>query len=188
MENNKTDSLYNEAIKKSKLPVPQTWDKYTNRRIKTLHPLMRWYFATAINNCEKNHGVFVRLTDAFRSFDIQDRKFGEGRTREECISHGVNPSYAKPRFAWKTNAVGGKSFHNYGLAGDVCEIRKKQALWATANWKIIAEEFKKLGFQWLFDIMGKDKPHFQMPFGFKINELIALHQNNKYKNGFLILK
>ena len=182
------ESFKNDAIRKSGLATPETWCKYTNARIQKLHPYIRWHFATAINNIEEKYGIKVRLTDAFRSFDEQNKLYGYSRSVEHLLSKHINASYAKPNSSWRTNAMGGQSYHNFALAGDVCEIKNGKVLYSNANWDAISSEFKKIGFIWMFDQIKKDKPHFQITFNYSTKGLLLLHNQNKYKeNGYLIL-
>jgi peptidoglycan L-alanyl-D-glutamate endopeptidase CwlK len=50
-------------------------------------------------------GLSIRITDTFRSFKDQNAIYEKGRTTKGSIV---------------TNARGGESYHNYGLAFDVC--------------------------------------------------------------------
>lgn len=177
------------AFAKEGLVIPTTWDKYTNQRIKELHPLTRWSFASAVKELEDDYGIYVRLTDWLRTFAEQDILFGYSREDHELAAKGLDPNLAQPSKPWKTNAIGGQSYHNYGLAGDICEIKKGKALYDTADWKTISKVFKKYGFAWMYDIMKKDKPHFQMTFGYTYRELLQMHKQKKFdENGYLILQ
>ena len=170
-----------QAIKNT-LSTPNTWDKHTNRRIGLLHPLIRRYVALAVNELEKEHNIFVRVSDGLRDFDEQDRLYGSSRTSKKLYERGVNVEYANPKGSWRTNAKGGESFHNYGLAVDLVEIRDGKAHWGDAKWDIISEVFKKHGFEWLFEQIKKDKPHFQMTFGYTWKQLawFKKEQNKEY--------
>jgi len=71
-----------------------------------------------------------------------------------------------------TNAQGGESYHNYGLAIDVVEISDGQAIWRADNFDWIGELGKSLRFEWGGDwTRFKDRPHFQMTGGRTIEEL-----------------
>jgi peptidoglycan LD-endopeptidase CwlK len=159
--------------------VPETWDKYTNYRLKNLHPYIRINFAKAVNECEKI-GYKLRLTDDgnLRTFDQQDQLFGYSRTSSQLNNLGINVVYAKPNETWRTNAYGGQSYHNYGLATDVCIIVGNKA-----DFNIntdIAVILNKYGFEWLYEKIKKDKPHFQLTFGYTIDDLFEMHNEKRF--------
>lgn len=148
----------------------KTWDKWTNQRFPYLHPKIRADYVNAVNESYER-GYKVRLTGDghLRLFKEQDILYGHSRTREQLIEAGVNPDYAQPNLSWKTNATGGDSSHNYGLGTDSCIIDGNNAIFDIP--KEVVDIFKKHGFEWMFDKIGKDKPHFQKLFGYTINEL-----------------
>lgn len=138
----------------------KTWDKFSDARIAKLHPQIREEAALLINMVEEKTGIKLRVTQGFRSFAEQNALYEQGRSKPGKIV---------------TNAKGGESYHNYGLALDVCEIRGRQAIW-DCDWKKIAAIAKKLGWEWGGDwVRFKDKPHFQKAFGKSEKQLLALH-------------
>lgn len=168
---------------------PATWDtKYTDKRLLSLHPLVRIPFANIVNRVESELKKKIRLTadGGFRGFLEQDQLYGHSRTEEQLKKVGVHPAYAKPSETWKTNAKGGQSYHNYGLAVDVCIINQTGADFNITE--DIAGIFKSEGWQWMYDLIKKDKPHFQLTFGLSINELYLKYQSHDIdKNGYLNL-
>ena len=164
-----------EAIALSNLPPISTWDKHTNKRIETLHPIIRNLVAQAINDCETK-GFKVRVTGdgCLRTWDEQNQLYGHSRTREQLIAKGINPDYAKPNETWKTNATGGESWHNFGLAIDICMIVNNNAVFVPD--KVVVDIFKSYGFAWGGDWKKKDNPHFEITFGFSLANMQA-----KYK-------
>ena len=83
-----------------------------------------------------------------------------------------------------TNAKGGQSYHNYGMAFDlVLIIDGKQASWDTlkdfdgdkvSDWLECVEIAKSYGWEWGGDwAKFKDQPHFQKTFGKSIAELLV---------------
>jgi len=148
--------------------ITTTWDKHTDRRIKTLHPLLRQDVVLFINLVEVQFGIFLRVTQAERTIGEQNDFYAIGRTAPGNIV---------------TNARGGQSFHNYGLAFDIVEIKNKKASWKI-DWDRIIPKAKKLGFEWGGDFRSfKDKPHFQKTFGLSIAECKYLY---KYRSGHYI--
>ncbi len=133
----------------------ETWDPITNTRIKTLDARVQSSAFQFVNKVQADLNMTIRVSSAFRSIAEQDALFAKGNV---------------------TQARGGQSYHNYGLAIDVVEITNSgQANW-NADWAKIASIGKGLGFEWGGDWTSfVDKPHFQMPFGKSVSELCLQH-------------
>jgi peptidoglycan L-alanyl-D-glutamate endopeptidase CwlK len=160
----------------SRLP---TWDSHTDRRIGKLHHKVRDTARKFIILLERDMDKKLRVTSGFRSFAEQDALFARGRT----ILREGNKSVRKV-----TNARAGESYHNYGVAFDVVEIKNGKALWSNPDWPRIGELGIQLGFEWGGNWTSfKDRPHFQMTFGKKISELLSLHQAGRFQDGFVIV-
>lgn len=72
-----------------------------------------------------------------------------------------------------TNAKGGQSYHNYGLALYLVEIRNGTALWNNGNCNKIGQLGRKLGFEWGGNFPNfVDNPHFQMRFEMHWKQLL----------------
>jgi peptidoglycan L-alanyl-D-glutamate endopeptidase CwlK len=157
-------------------------DKVTLDRINLLHPLVRDE-ARAIYDeiCKALTGrAICRFSHTLRTFKEQDDLYSQGRTRPGKIV---------------TNAKGGDSYHNYGLAIDIVLLVDRDgngtyesASWETnvdfdgdgiADWQEVVRIFKKYGWEWGGEWRFKDDPHFQKTFGKSINELKLLYNNNK---------
>ena len=96
-------------------------------------------------------GVDLRITQGFRSIADQNAKYAEGRTTPGSII---------------TNAKGGQSYHQYGLAFDVVIMENGQPNWNKTMSPDIASWGKVFGFEWGGSWNSfKDNPHFQMTFG-----------------------
>ena len=139
-----------------------TWDKVTDVRIAKLHPAIRENAEQFINEVEKI-GIKLRVTQGLRTIQEQNDLYAIGRT---IPGKKV------------TNAVGGKSYHNYGLAIDVCQIDGRMADF-DPDWLKIVPIAEKYGFAW----GGKfktiiDKPHFEKTFGHSTSDLFK--QNKTY--------
>lgn len=90
-----------------------------------------------------------------------------------------------------TNAKGGQSYHNYGLAIDIVLLVDKDgngsfesASWQTNvdfdkdgvnDWMEVVKIFKSYGWEWGGDWKFTDLPHFQKTLGYSIKQLQALH-------------
>jgi len=96
-------------------------------------------------------GVLVGVSGAYRSFAEQDAIYAQGRTKAgEIVS----------------NAKGGQSNHNFGVAVDLFQYSKdgSEAIFESdANFGKIVKTMKKYGMEWGGDWQGfKDTPHFQL--------------------------
>lgn len=151
-------------------------DKITLERIETAHPKLRKELKAdylAANNL-LGKGVRLRFASVFRSAKEQNALYAIGRTK---------PGRKV------TNAKGGESFHNYGLAFDIVLLYDNDgngtfetASWDTlrdgdkdgvADWMEIVKYFKSKGWTWGGDFKSfKDKPHFQKTFGYSIGQLM----------------
>lgn len=135
-----------------------TWDKITDQRIATLHPSVRQLATDFINAVEDELGIRLRVTQALRTIADQEALFAQGRTTPGKIV---------------TNARGGSSFHNYGLAWDVVEIKAGVANW-NPDWKKISAIASRMGIEWGGNFKSiVDKPHFQKTFGNTVAQLRA---------------
>jgi peptidoglycan LD-endopeptidase CwlK len=125
-----------------------------------LNPYVKEKAEELLNNANarlKNYKMGI--TEGYRSKEEQDALYAKGRTAAGSIV---------------TNAKGGQSMHNYGLAIDFALFTAdgKKAFWdikvdsdkdGKADWMEVVEEGKKLGFEWGGDWKTfKDYPHFQM--------------------------
>jgi len=134
------------------------YDEITINRIKLLHPNYRkqikdWYLEI---NKKLPKGVRLRFTHTYRSIEEQNKLYAQGRTAKGDKV---------------TNAKGGQSIHNSGLAFDIVILLDKDnnGTFETASFKVdkywlqVAEFFKSKGFVWGGDWKTfKDYPHFEV--------------------------
>lgn len=152
-------------------------DKYSVERVAELHPLVRQKFTDFINECETTLGVTFRISMGYRSIDEQNKIYAQGRTTPGNIV---------------TNAKGGTSFHNYGLAIDLVEMSEDEK---TANWNFDMSKLspiaKKYGLEWGGSWTHiVDRPHFEYRAGFKENcsdALLFVQQGKVDKDGYVII-
>ncbi|WP_425423390.1 M15 family metallopeptidase [Shimazuella kribbensis] len=133
--------------------------------LQKLHPEVQSAMEQWMRNVEKK-GITIKIVEGFRSIEEQNELYAQGRTK---------PGQKV------TNAKGGQSYHNYGLAIDFAILDKEQLSWdikkdgnenGVADWDEVVREAKKLGFSWGGDWKGfKDYPHLQMTFDQSIGEL-----------------
>ncbi len=158
-------------------------DKYTNLRIKELSPYgnVQENFTNFIDACEQNHNVTIRIMEpVFRTVKDQDDLYAIGRTKGGTIV---------------THAKGGQSYHNFGLAIDICVLTDS----GSPNWKFDMSTFKpeadKFGLEWGGDWNTiKDYPHFEMRivndkmYSENCSDLFELYQSEKVdSNGYVVL-
>lgn len=145
-------------------------DQITLERIKLLHPKVRDEVADIYDEiCEALQGkALCRFSYTLRTFAEQDALF--------------------KKIPKVTNARGGFSYHNYGLALDIVLLVNGKASWDIitdfdndnkSDWKEIVTIFKQHGWEWGGDWKFTDNPHFQKTFGYSVRRLLALHQANK---------
>jgi len=161
-------------------------DKITLDRIQLLHPKLRDEVTDAYNEIYNAlTGTYTcRFTHTFRTFAEQDELYAKGRSKPGNIV---------------TNAKGGFSYHNYGLAIDIVLVNKSTgaAVWdvkvdsdkdSISDWIEIVNILKQFGFEWGGDWKFKDYPHFQKTFNYSIRQLYNLNVTKKVdKNGYVLI-
>ena len=150
-------------------------DKVSQDRIDQLHPSIRLDVSNLIekiNTKVLTGRAKVRIAQGLRTFAEQDALYAQGRTK---------PGKKV------TNAKGGQSIHNYGLAVDIVLILDgKTASWdeksdfdkdRQSDWMEVVSEFKKAGWEWGGDWRTfKDMPHFEKTKGLTLKQI-----QDKYK-------
>lgn len=159
-------------------------DSVTIKRISSLHPkireevlkMYREQVAPILTN-----GVYCRFTHTLRTFEEQDELYKLGRTK--LFDADEN------RIGIVTNAKGGQSWHNWGLAIDVVIMSSRTAIWDVSvdldkdgkrDWFEVIDIFKRNGWESGADWKGKlrDFPHFQKTLGYTTKQLLE-----KWNNG-----
>ena len=145
-------------------------DKITLDRIKLAHPKFRDELAEQYKeiNSLLPKGVRLRFAYVYRSIAEQDALFKQ-----------------RPKV---TNAKGGQSIHNYGLAFDIVLLYDKDGneTFETASWEQnkywmqVVNYFKSKGWQWGGDWKFKDAPHFQKTFGLTWQQMKSKIDNKDY--------
>lgn len=169
------------GLKAIKMAKP---DSITLDRIERIHPKLRNELRQIYKEiCESLSGKLgCRFVQVYRTFEEQDALFAQGRTKPG------------PKV---TDAVGGRSYHNYGLAIDFCLLNDKnedgkistdEIVWDrqtdldkdnVIDWMEVVKIFQKYG--WVWGASWKDYPHFEKSFGYKTSQLLT-----KYKSGDFI--
>src|SRR5690606_21256542 len=118
-------------------------DQITLDRIKLLHPSIRSQVENLYVDINYNlpKGVRLRFSQTLRTIEEQNKLYNQGRTTKGKII---------------TNAKGGQSWHNYGLAFDIVLLYDNDmngtfetASWETNNhWMQVVYRFKEAGYTW----------------------------------------
>ena len=137
-----------------------TFDERTERNLATLHPQAalkaRVFLAAALPIMAKR-GVVVKIISGTRSYREQDALYAKGRTT------------TGPRV---TNARGGFSNHNFGIAWDIGLFRAGTYLESSPLYRECGEIGKSLGLEWGGDWKSfPDEPHFQIKTGFTLAQM-----------------
>ena len=162
-------------------------DKVSIERIDKLHPLIKCDVTKGIEQAENLLGTqtAIRIVQGLRTIQEQNDLYAIGRTK----------SGKKV-----TNAKGGSSFHNYGLAFDFAILYDKDnnGTFETLSWDMVADMdrdgqkdwmevvnvFIALGFEWGGNWVSlKDNPHFQRTYGRSWQVLFAAVKNKKFIPG-----
>ena len=160
------------------MTITDVTNKTSQKRIMTLHPMIRQDAIDAV--CEvQTLGIEMLVTYGLRTFAEQDALFAK-----------------VPKV---TNARGGQSYHNYGLALDFCLMRNGKASWdmkadtnqnTGSDWLEVVSCFKMRGFEWGGEWNSfKDYPHLEKRFNYHWKQLKALHDAGKIdENGYVIIQ
>ncbi|WP_047013536.1 M15 family metallopeptidase [Paenibacillus sp. IHB B 3415] len=156
-------------------------------RLKGLHPVVETATVALIERCYAR-GVNIVITQGLRTIAEQNGLFAQGRTQAELNKAGLSHIKAQPDKPKVTNARGGTSYHNYGVAIDFALLLNdgRVVSWDTkldvdkdgiADWMEVVDEANKLGFEWGGDWTSfKDLPHLQITFGLSTTLLRAGQQ------------
>jgi hypothetical protein len=128
-------------------------------KLEGLQPLLRAKALKLVDVMEKL-GKPVVVTEGLRTIERQNALYEQGRTTPGQVV---------------TNAKGGQSLHNYGVAFDV--VFREGGYNVPADWwKELGEEGEELGLEWGGRwVSFPDRPHFQLLLGYRLSDF----QNKK---------
>jgi peptidoglycan L-alanyl-D-glutamate endopeptidase CwlK len=132
----------------------------SENRLKKVHPELARRVRMVIDNLAKA-GMQVEVVQGLRTVAEQDALFAQGRSKPGKVV---------------TNARGGQSNHNYGIAVDVVPFADGKPNWDAPNsiWIAIGGEAEKVGLEWGGNWKKfLDRPHIQLP-GLTIKQCFAL--------------
>ena len=140
---------------------PRPKDNYEYRPssndLTSLHPYVALLARRFLQLTQENN-LDVRVTTAFRSWDEEDRLFAQGRWAPGQIV---------------TNARGGDSYHNWGLAFDAEPFESGKMSTDTQKFIQMGQLGQQVGLQWGGTFKSiVDYPHFQYTFGLNTWDLL----------------
>lgn len=164
-------------------------DQVTLDRIKLMHPKLRnelehIYSAQIVPALTGR--AWCRFAFTLRSFEEQAALYAQGRTKLYDAKGN--------KLGIVTNSPAGESYHNYGLAFDICLVVDGNTSWDTVkdfdgdgvpDWMEVVKIMKGNGWEWGGDFPGtfKDKPHFEKRFNHNWRELLAKHNAKDFIPG-----
>ena len=126
--------------------VPKV-DERSEKYIRTLHEQAQPY-ARALVHEAKKQGITIKIISGTRTYAEQNTLYAQGRSQ---------PGKRV------TNARGGYSNHNFGIAFDACIFDGSRPVWESPHYQTLGTIGKELGLEWGGDWRTfKDKPHFQL--------------------------
>lgn len=127
-----------------------TFDPRTEGHIARLHPKAQEAarrFMAAVIPAMQEKGVTVKIISGLRTYAEQDALYAQGRTK------------AGPRV---TNARGGYSNHNFGIAWDIGLFQGGRYLEDSPLYRVCGKIGREQGLEWGGDWKSiQDEPHFQ---------------------------
>lgn len=128
-------------------PLPAKVDDRSERVIATLLPEVQSYARALITKAGSN-GITIKVISGLRTYDEQNELYAQGRTEPGSIV---------------TNARGGYSNHNFGVAFDVGVFEGSKYIDDSPKYKAVGLLGMDLGLEWGGNWKTiQDEPHFQL--------------------------
>lgn len=121
-------------------------DDRSEKAIATLLPAVRPLARALIHNAAAV-GIVAKVTSAHRTYAEQNALYEQGRTKPGKIV---------------TNATGGFSNHNFGLAFDLTIFHGPDPVFESPKYAQLGDLGKLLGLTWGGDWTKPDEPHFEL--------------------------
>lgn len=122
-------------------------DARSESNITTLHPRVRTA-ARKLVRAASDSGITIKVISGTRTYAEQDHLYEQGRTRPGNIV---------------TNARGGYSNHNFGIAFDIGVFSGTKYVPESPAYRKVGKLGKSLGLKWGGDWTGiQDEPHFEL--------------------------
>jgi peptidoglycan L-alanyl-D-glutamate endopeptidase CwlK len=147
-------------------------DNRSLNNLNTLHPKLRDAAITAWTEAQAAMPANVQIivVQGLRTFAESDALFAQGRTAPGPIV---------------TKAAAGQSYHNYGLAWDFAMLTNGKEDWVVGpHWMKVVAVMEAHGMFWGGRFKSiVDNPHFENRFGHTWQDLLALHNAQKFIPG-----
>lgn len=176
-------------------------DPITEQRILKLHPAIRIDVKAACNVINEL-GLEMRIVQGLRSYAEQDALYYQDKlpiaevNKLRFAAHlPLFPDNGQ-KLPWASNAKGGQSYHNFGLAFDFC-LRHKDGSVSfdfkedsnhdqRSDFLQVIGIFQNLGF--VSGMSFNDNDHIEKSFGHKFTELDMILKSKKVdSNGYVII-
>jgi peptidoglycan L-alanyl-D-glutamate endopeptidase CwlK len=154
-----TGSIPKEQISQSAPSPGPGWnakvDERSEKVIEKLNLVVQPYARELVRRAAAK-GIEVKVIGGFRSIDEQQRLFCQGRNIPECSGlYKPGPIV--------TNARGGYSNHNFGIAFDIGIFQGSRYLTDSPKYNEVGQIGKSIGLEWGGDWTSiRDRPHFQL--------------------------
>lgn len=136
-----------DALHAPPVVVTDAVDTRSEGNIKTLLPEVQ-PLARKLIHAAAAKGITMIVTSGTRTYEEQDALYEQGRSKPGNIV---------------TNARGGYSNHNFGIAFDLTEFKNGVPVWDSLNYKVVGELGKTLGLSWGGDWKNiSDEPHYEL--------------------------
>lgn len=159
-----------QALTPPPVTLSDTTVQRNERRLSTVHPVLAIRGRTLIELCA-HAGLSLLVTQALRTWKQQDELYAKGRTK---------PGKRV------TNAKGGQSYHNFGLAFDIVVLDSAgKPVWDDSHpgWALAGKLGGSVGFEWGGNwTRFKDRPHFQYTGGLSLAECRKLYNEGGTKS------
>lgn len=140
------DAIYRRIVKQ-KPGAAGPVDARSEKAIATLHPQVQPYARTLVQRAGDN-GIVIKVLSGTRTYEEQNALYAQGRTQPGPIV---------------TNARGGFSNHNFGIAFDVGVFEGSAYRGESPKYKAVGLLGQELGLDWGGNWKTiQDEPHFQL--------------------------
>lgn len=116
-----------------------------SNRVEDLRPEVQEMALQFLQECARR-GLLLRITSTLRTFDEQRSLYAQGRTAPGPVVTAAPPGY---------------SYHNFGLAFDVCQIGHDPFPESEGFWDRLGDIGESLGLAWGGRWKHPDRPHFE---------------------------
>lgn len=141
--------------------IPGVVDERSRKNIDTLLPKVQTTFVrflTDLNVALAPYRVVAKIISGTRTYAEQNALYAQGRTKPGKVV---------------TNATGGASNHNFGVAADIGLFKDGKYLSESPLYRTAGAVGKSLGLNWGGDWKGSivDEPHFEYPTGLTLSQM-----------------